>query len=182
MSGAIRGIVRPGVIPITLAYLEPVAPALDQTVLSPLFPPGYVFHDDTVVCCPLLPLYSDLPVTNEVPYENYDPAIQIWPPAPGAAPAAAADFTNWLLLIEELTRGRNDIYESIHNIRLAQIVTPRLPYFYFYHPLTPYDMAAFDAMALNAAAYQMFIDGTINLLGHEGLLPLFEEFNKKYKK
>ncbi len=48
---------------------------------------------------------------------------------------------------------------------------------YFYHPLTPYDMSAFDAMILDANAYQ-FVNGSINLVGHAGLLSLFEDIKK----
>lgn len=41
---------------------------------------------------------------------------------------------------------------------------------YFYHPLTPMDISAFDALTLGDDAYQ-FIGGSINILGHDGLLP-----------
>lgn len=51
--------------------------------------------------------------------------------------------------------------------------TPQVGPVYFYHPLTSYDMAAFDSMTLNAGAYQ-FINGYIDLVGHEGLRSMFE--------
>ena len=49
---------------------------------------------------------------------------------------------------------------------------------YFYHPLTPYDMAAFDSMILNASDYQ-FLNGSLNLTGHAGLMAMFEEFRNR---
>ncbi len=39
---------------------------------------------------------------------------------------------------------------------------------YFYHPLTPIDMSAFEAFILEDGAYE-FIDGKINIIGHKGL-------------
>jgi hypothetical protein len=44
---------------------------------------------------------------------------------------------------------------------------------YFYHPLTPIDMSAFEAFILEEGAYE-FIDGKINIIGHEGLLPFLK--------
>ncbi|MCX5701740.1 MAG: MBG domain-containing protein, partial [Candidatus Omnitrophica bacterium] len=49
-----------------------------------------------------------------------------------------------------------------------------------YHPLTPSDMAAFDALIISDDAYT-FIDGALNLIGHDGLLPLLDEIIKKRK-
>jgi hypothetical protein len=49
---------------------------------------------------------------------------------------------------------------------------------YFYQPLTPYDMAAFNAMILDANAYS-FMNGSINLVGHEGLMSMFDEFRSR---
>lgn len=45
---------------------------------------------------------------------------------------------------------------------------------FFYQPLTPVDTAAFDALAVDENAYQ-FINGSLNLVGHEGLLPMLDE-------
>jgi len=42
---------------------------------------------------------------------------------------------------------------------------------YFYHPLTPLDTSAFDSLQLGNDAYQ-FINGSISIIGHEGLLPM----------
>jgi hypothetical protein len=50
----------------------------------------------------------------------------------------------------------------------------------FYHPLTEYDMAAFDQFILEEGAYE-FINGQINILGHDGLLPILEEIKKRHK-
>jgi hypothetical protein len=52
---------------------------------------------------------------------------------------------------------------------------------FYYNPLTPSDMAAFDsAFTLGENAYQ-FMDQNINIQGHEGLLPLLDEIIKKRK-
>jgi len=50
----------------------------------------------------------------------------------------------------------------------------------FYHPLTEYDMAAFDQFNLGEDAYE-FINGQVNILGHDGLLPILEEIKKRKK-
>jgi hypothetical protein len=39
-------------------------------------------------------------------------------------------------------------------------------------------MAAFDAMILSAADYQ-FLNGTLSLTGHAGLMSMFEELNNR---
>lgn len=52
----------------------------------------------------------------------------------------------------------------------------------FYQPPTPMDMAAFDAaMGIGEGAYE-FMGDSLNLVGHEGLLPVFEDIKKKSKK
>ena len=58
------------------------------------------------------------------------------------------------------------------------IFSPQVGPVYFYHPLTPYDMAAFDAMILDANAYR-FMNGSLNLVGHAGLMSMFEELKKR---
>ena len=49
---------------------------------------------------------------------------------------------------------------------------------YAYHPLTETDASAFDAMTIEEGAYE-FIGGSINIRGHDGLLPLLEEVKRK---
>jgi hypothetical protein len=49
---------------------------------------------------------------------------------------------------------------------------------FLYHPLTPYDMTAYDQFILEEGAYE-FIERTINIRGHDGLLPILEEIKKK---
>ncbi|MFA5345560.1 MAG: MBG domain-containing protein, partial [Candidatus Omnitrophota bacterium] len=49
---------------------------------------------------------------------------------------------------------------------------------YFYHPLTPTDTAAFDSMfTLGEDAYS-FMNGKININGHDGLLPILSGIKK----
>jgi hypothetical protein len=51
---------------------------------------------------------------------------------------------------------------------------------FFYHPLTPSDMSAFEQFIVEEGAYN-FIDGQIGISGHDGLMPIFEEIKKKKK-
>ncbi|MDD4907515.1 MAG: hypothetical protein PHJ00_00475 [Candidatus Omnitrophica bacterium] len=52
----------------------------------------------------------------------------------------------------------------------------------FYQPLTELDASAFDAaMDIGEGTYE-FMGNSLNLLGHEGLLPVFEDIKKKNKK
>ena len=59
----------------------------------------------------------------------------------------------------------------------GSIINPIGGSVYHYHPLTPADMAAFDAMILSASDYEL-INGSLNLIGHQGLISMFEEFNR----
>jgi filamentous hemagglutinin family protein len=45
---------------------------------------------------------------------------------------------------------------------------------YFYHPLVETDMSSFDQFILETGAYE-FIDGAINLSGHDAILNLFKQ-------
>jgi hypothetical protein len=60
----------------------------------------------------------------------------------------------------------------------SNVANPQVGPIYFYHPLTPYDMAAFGSMVLSASDYQ-FLNGSLNLTGHAGLNAMFEEFNSR---
>ena len=180
VSGAIRGIVRPGVVAVTGVY---PSPALDQTSLSPLSPPGYVFYDDTASeCCPPLPgLYSDVPPTNEVPAEDYEPANQIWPPAPAATAALGLpDLLGLRYLFPPLEKlgGTGGVQVTPTDVITSDALARST---FFYHPLTETDTAAFDSVfTLGEGAYQ-FMEGNINIVGHDGLLPILEDVKKKKK-
>ena len=52
---------------------------------------------------------------------------------------------------------------------LVNFFAPRAPV-YFYHPLTPVDIQAFEEFQLDENAYD-FMNGVLNLNGHDGLLP-----------
>ncbi len=43
---------------------------------------------------------------------------------------------------------------------------------YFYHPLTEMDMAAFDELIIEDGAYQFMKDGSIGIIGYDGLAPI----------
>ena len=45
---------------------------------------------------------------------------------------------------------------------------------YFYHPLTELDMSAFDEFIIEDGAYQFMDDGSIGIVGHDGLLRLYQ--------
>jgi|GEM_PF-5446097 len=44
---------------------------------------------------------------------------------------------------------------------------------YFYHPLAELDMSAFDELIIEDGAYQFMDDGSIGIVGHDGLLRLY---------
>ena len=52
---------------------------------------------------------------------------------------------------------------------------------YFYHPLTPSDITAFDGIALDAGAYD-FIDGKLGLKGDNTFSPFYQEDGKQKNK
>ncbi|MDD5441286.1 MAG: hypothetical protein PHZ27_03665, partial [Candidatus Omnitrophica bacterium] len=142
LSGAIEGIVRPGVISINN---DSPTPAIDHTSKSPS---GYVYYDDTDVNC-VSPLDGSV----------VDPLgpIQIWPELPVNANQYLADALNAKLRI---------YYEVANSVRLStayaypgagQILTS-----YAYHPLTETDSSAFDDISLDVNAYQ-FIEDNIKL-------------------
>jgi hypothetical protein len=51
---------------------------------------------------------------------------------------------------------------------------------YFYHPILTADMAAFGQFNLEAGAYRLE-NGALGLVGHEGVLQFFEEFDRLWK-
>ena len=98
------------------------------------------------------------PATAVPPYPNVEQLRYIFPPleqllGPGSVQVSPTD----LMTSDQLARST-----------------------FFYHPLTPTDMGAFDEFILEEGAYE-FIDGTIGIRGHDGLLPILEEVKKKKK-
>jgi hypothetical protein len=45
---------------------------------------------------------------------------------------------------------------------------------YLYHPLTEIDLSSFNNFIVGGDAYQ-FLNGAIDIIGHEGLLPLLKK-------
>jgi hypothetical protein len=92
-------------------------------------------------------------------------------------PVLPNDVALLLAIIEQLSNMNAPRYptQDSSNLGMYQpnLFSPQVGSVYFYHPLTPYDMAAFDAMILNAGAYQ-FLNGYIDLIGHEGLRSMFD--------
>jgi hypothetical protein len=52
---------------------------------------------------------------------------------------------------------------------------------FFYHPITQADTGALDQMSVGADSYTLR-NGQLQLIGHDGLLEFFQEFDQKRKK
>ena len=114
-----------------------------------MIPDGYVLYNDSDLNIGMISMYAPTAVNSGV-------LAQVWPAFPN-------NSVNWLWLIEELSRGReNAIYEIMHYYRELTVINPRVPFFYFYHPLTPTDLSAFDGINLDVGAYD-FIDNYLDL-------------------
>ncbi|MCX5678637.1 MAG: hypothetical protein NTY76_05970 [Candidatus Omnitrophica bacterium] len=92
-------------------------------------------------------------------------------------PPPSPTLTNTTTITTQLSTLENPRYPSPDMGQMTtyqiNIVNPSVGGVYFYQPLTSYDMAAFNAMILDANSYS-FLNGSINLVGHEGLRSLFE--------
>ncbi|MFA4854449.1 MAG: hypothetical protein WC616_03765 [Candidatus Omnitrophota bacterium] len=111
---------------------------------------------------------SSFPSPLYPPGRVYFNGIFIWP----SASAFANSQSNTLL-------GR---YTIPVNFQSFVINTADTRLALFYQPLTELDASAFDAaMGVGADAYE-FMGNSLNLLGHEGLLPVFDDIKKKNKK
>lgn len=97
-------------------------------------------------------------------------------PAPPSNPTTTATITTQLSAFEVPRYLSPDLIELI--VFQINTFSPGAGGGYYYHPLTPYDMAAFDAMILNADSYT-FLNGTLSLIGHDGLLSMFEELRNR---
>jgi len=144
ICAVIQGIVRPATTAITGVY---PAFGLDLSTI----PPGYVLYVDSDANICTGAMFAPSAVNTGI-------LQQIWPPLP-----RSTGFFDFLLLLEELTRQReNAIYEIMQGFTQVTMVNPHIQYFYFYHPLTPVDMVAFDNIALDANAYE-FIESNLLL-------------------
>ncbi|MGE5279315.1 MAG: MBG domain-containing protein, partial [Deltaproteobacteria bacterium] len=91
---------------------------------------------------------------------------------PAALDGAAYDQLRYKLpYLEQLVPHQINPFDLISSTDLTGPV-------YFYHPLVEANMSAYDAFTLEEGAYR-FIDQNINIVGHEGLLPILEETRKK---
>ncbi len=93
---------------------------------------------------------------------------QIWPPSTtGASPeliseSAHALVWRWIMYhLERLAMYRMNSFDAAGPV-------------YFYQPLTEMEMVAFEELIVDEDAYE-FIDGVLNIIGHEGILSIFEE-------
>ncbi|MCM8830982.1 MAG: hypothetical protein NC918_02165, partial [Candidatus Omnitrophica bacterium] len=110
---------------------------------------------------------------NSPPGIIYFNGQQIWPPLPTVTPPTGPSVSlisqgAYLLVWREFL----SYLEILANYQLNSFVAIPI---YFYHPLTETDLSAFNEFILEEGAYE-FIDGAINILGHEGL---FDWLKKK---
>ncbi|MFH1442209.1 MAG: hypothetical protein ABIH18_09260, partial [Candidatus Omnitrophota bacterium] len=107
------------------------------------------------------------------PGNVYWNGLRIWP-----SPTA---FMNAQALSGLLSRFSLPNTMQLANYRINSFDSPLAGNVYFYHPLTPTDMRAFDSVfVIEEGAYQ-FIDGNLDIFGHDGLLPMLEDLKKKKK-
>ncbi len=159
VSGAIRGIVRPGVTAVTGVF---PAPDIDNTSTSPLNPPGYVFYEDVCSDCCLAP---DRPTdvvkyVFQPPTAGYLPQHQIWPGF-GQTPTPP-DISGGTQFLASTLKEFKIYYELNSNFRLSTASLVNSTDFYAYHPVTETDESAFDGISLDVEAYE-FIEQNINL-------------------
>jgi hypothetical protein len=94
---------------------------------------------------------------------------RIWP--------SASSFANSQALLQLLSKASlPDAQEFLRF--LINSLDPRG--LLFYHPLSPFDAAAFAALQFGAESY-ILSGNTLNLNGHDGLLPIFDQIKKKRK-
>jgi hypothetical protein len=110
-------------------------------------------------------------------YNDQSGGVSITIIAPPAPPPPPANTALLAAITDQLSSLNAPRYPAPSQGQMTEYspntFNPQVGPVYFYHPLTPYDMAAFDVMILNASAYQ-FINGSIDLVGHEGLRSMFE--------
>jgi filamentous hemagglutinin family protein len=112
-------------------------------------------------------------VNNAPPGIVYFNGLAVWgtPPAPTGPATDIISESSYLLFWRM-------ILPMLENLALYNNpFTPGGPV-YFYHPLTEADWSAFDAFILEEGAYE-FIEGALDIIGHEGLLPLLEYIKSK---
>ena len=173
VSGLIIGVVRPGTISVNG---DDPSPALYPSIVIDAgaglyYPPGYVFYNDSAEhCCP--------PFDGSIPANIW---AQIWPPLPQTALASTSApylVLRWLFPILEKMGGITGVQVNPVDMITSDLLARST---FYYHPLTETDMAAFDSVfSLGEGAYE-FINGNINILGHDGLLPILEDAKKKKK-
>ncbi|MDD4957398.1 MAG: hypothetical protein PHQ61_07150, partial [Candidatus Omnitrophica bacterium] len=155
ISGAIQGIVRPGV-PKNY-YTAPVTPIVASS-------PGYVFYDDVSTGCGVP--FANYPVSQRpVPSTGYTIINQIYPEIP-----FLMDLSR--LLSEQLKFRIPDLTVVTGN-QIAQTQGPislisNKAQLFFYHPLT--EMTMYETTPLGTDMYD-FIDGNLNAVD-PSLLPL----------
>ncbi|MFA5145724.1 MAG: hypothetical protein WC723_07015, partial [Candidatus Omnitrophota bacterium] len=172
ISGMFEGIVRPGTTAVTGVQPSPYIYNTNSDPAS-LNPPGYVFYNDSDLNC-VSPLDGSKADNNGIK--------QIWPKGITKSTGAPNNITGLLLDIKYIwpvqeilviTRGVTPLDMATSADFNGGVL--------HYQPLTPLDTAAFDSVFnLGEDAYK-FLDGGLNITGHDGLLPILEGIKKKKK-
>ncbi len=156
ISGAIRGIVRPGVA--VNDYTSPVAP-----LVIPLGGTGYVFYDDVDTNC--AGVFEGYPEAFYAgPATGYDITRQIYPLFPDAA--TSFDLGNLLSLLGDQLKFRIPERTIVENSQISLTQGPislasNKAQLFFYHPLVAMDM--YEVPELGLDVYE-FIDGNLDML------------------
>lgn len=151
ISGMIEGIVRPGTMAVTDVFPAP------SIFGAPL---GYVFYNDTDKNSCIGPLDGSIAKNIGM--------LQIWP-----KPRLRRLFSD--LFLYDSTSFALPYLEQFARF-LFNLMDTRLVN--FYHPLVESGMSGFEGFILEEGAYQ-FIDGLLNINGHDGLLALLDNIKKK---
>ena len=151
ISGAIKGVVRPGTTAVTGVVPSPAIYGESNDGAGGLYPPGYVFYHETDDNCASL---LDGTTVGDKGVK------QIWPVGPpnGLAITLPNDFRFY--------------YELSENFRVSLAQPLRATEFFAYHPLSSADFSAFDDIVLDFEAYE-FIEDNINLKKKKKLAPFF---------
>ena len=161
ISGAISGIVRPGV-PANF-YTNDVTPAVVTA-------PGYVFYDDVNnACCDPFNIYT--PATYAAPIGVYNITRQIYPIIPGLA---AFDLGSIFAIIGDALKFRIPKKGIVDSFQIAQTQGPislAAGQVYFYHPLV--EIGMYEMPPLGLDMYE-FIGNSINAT-NPALLPILAD-------
>jgi filamentous hemagglutinin family protein len=109
-------------------------------------------------------VYTNPPFTGNPPGYVFFNGLEIWPLVPPPSPLGTITTPEAEILASLLKKNLRAYYQLMRNFRLVFTDLAQPNQLYGYHPLTETDFSAFDAINLDAGAYD-FIDNNINLKG-----------------